>query len=314
MERTSFSSAGRINSMKSPGNLEKGAMIGITCPASKIEAEAAEYGSSVIQSWGFKIKMGDTLKGHFHNFSARDEQRRTELQEMLDDKNIRAIVFGRGGYGMLRILDQLDFSIFEKYPKWLCGYSDITALHLHVLKHCGIQTLHAVMVGGMTAQNVGDEYVLSLKNALLGKKTDYHFDRHTLNRAGEGAGQLIGGNLCLLAALCGSDSVPDMTNKILFIEDVGEYKYGIDRMMMTLKRAGWLDQLSGLIVGGFTNNKDTEEPFGQSVYELIFNTVKKYHYPIAFGFPVGHQKENLALKEGAVHRLVVRNTCYLKEV
>src|SRR5699024_3238282 len=147
MERTSFSSAGRINSMKSPGNLEKGAMIGITCPASKIEAEAAEYGSSVIQSWGFKIKMGDTLKGHFHNFSARDEQRRTELQEMLDDKNIRAIVFGRGGYGMLRILDQLDFSIFEKYPKWLCGYSDITALHLHVLKHCGIQTLHAVMVG-----------------------------------------------------------------------------------------------------------------------------------------------------------------------
>jgi len=148
----------------------------------------------------------------------------------------------------------------------------------------------------------------------LGNKTTYYFDRHPLNKSGESFGQLVGGNLCLLASLCGSDTVPDMGNKILFIEDVGEYKYGIDRMMMTLKRAGWLDNLAGLLVGGFTNIKDTEEPFGQSVYELIADKVKMFQYPVAFGFPVGHQKENLALKEGAVYQLIVGNDCYLKEV
>lgn len=298
-----------------PPYLKRGDVIGVTCPASKIEFEAAAYGCDVLRSWGYEVKMGATLEGHYHNFSAPDNMRRDELQEMLDDQDINAIVFGRGGYGMLRILDQLDFSRFVQHPKWLCGYSDITALHLHVLKHFKIQTIHSVMCSGITPETYQDKYVRSLRNILAGKPTTYCFKWQDLNRYGRSKGPLIGGNLCLLAALCGSRSQPDMKGKLLFIEDTGEYKYSIDRMMLTLKRAGWLDGLAGLIVGGFTEGKDTDEPFGQTEWELIYDKVKDYGYPVAFGFPVGHQKHNYTLKEGAVYTLQVGNKeCSLKEV
>lgn len=297
-----------------PPYLKAGDVIGVTCPASKIDYDAALYGCEVLRSWGFEARMGKTLGGNFHNFAATDTQRHAELQHMLDDENINAIVFGRGGYGVLRILDQLDFSQFIKRPKWLCGYSDITALHIHVLKHCHIQTIHSLMCSGITTETYQDEYVTSLRKALTGEETNYIFDKHELNRPGRAEGQLVGGNLCLLAALCGSVSQPDMRGKILFIEDTGEYKYSIDRMMLTLQRAGWLDQLAGLVVGSFSDGKDTDEPFGQTEWELISDKVKDYGYPLAFGFPIGHQQENYAVKEGAIYALEVSKNCYLKEI
>src|SRR5699024_4568364 len=247
-----------------PPFLKKDDLVGVTCPASKIAYEKAKYGCEVIRSWGYQVKMGRTLKGHFHNFSAPDEQRLDELQQMLDDRAMKAIVFGRGGYGVLRILDRLDFTRFQKHPKWICGYSDITALHAHVLRHCGIQTIHSVMCNGITEDTYSGKYVNSLKETLSGQAIHYTFESRPLNRPGRAKGVLVGGNLCLLAAICGSVSQPDMEGKILFIEEIGEYKYSIDRMMITLQRAGWLDRLAGLIVGGFTDSKDTEEPFGQT--------------------------------------------------
>ncbi len=299
---------------QSPPFLNKGDCIGITCPASKMAWEEVEYGERLLQSWGYQTRIGNTLIGHYHNFSATDHQRVIELQEMLDHPDIKAIIFGRGGYGMLRIIDQLNFEKFKKHPKWICGYSDITALHLHLFQNCRVQTLHSVMVGGMTSKTAENKFVQSLKQTLEGEKTGYHFDTHALNRKGTGIGQLIGGNLSLLSALCGSSSVPDMKDKILFIEDIGEYKYIIDRMMLTLKRAGWLNHLSGLIIGSFSNSKDTEEPFGQSEEELILDKVRAFNYPVAFGFPVGHQEENYTLKEGAIYELKVGEVGELKEI
>ncbi len=297
-----------------PPYLKKGDLIGVTCPASKIEAEAAAYSCDVLRAWGYKVKTGKTLEGHYHNFSAPDNVRRDELQEMLDDGKMQAIVFGRGGYGVLRILDEVDFSEFVKCPKWLCGYSDITALHIHILKNFQIQTIHSLMCSGITPESHQDIYVRSLRNALAGKPLAYTFEGREQNRQGNARGLLVGGNLCLLAAICGSNSQPSMDGKILFIEDTGEYRYNIDRMMLTLKRAGWLDGLAGLIVGSFTAVKDTDEPFGQREWELIYDKVKTYDYPVAFDFPVGHQKENYALKEGAAYALHVGSECSLKEI
>ncbi len=300
--------------MTVPPILKKGDTIGITCPASKTDADAVKYGCKTIRSWGFKVKLGKTVGVHFHNFSATDQQRLEDMQEMLDDPSIKAIVFGRGGYGILRILDQIDFSGFQKSPKWICGYSDITALHMHIVRNFHIQTLHSPMCTSITSKTAASPYVLSLKNTLEGLPHDYHFPNHKLDRKGIAEGRLIGGNLCLLAAICGSKSQPDMAGKILFLEDTGEYRYSIDRMMMTLKRAGWLKSLTGLIVGSFRDGKDTEEPFGQTEWELIRDKVRGFKYPVAFGFPVGHQPENYTLKEGAFYRLEVGHQNILKEV
>lgn len=297
-----------------PPYLKKGDTIGITCPASKADPKLIEYGSNIIRSWGYRVKKGETTRTRSHNFSATDEQRINELQDMMDDDTIKAIIFGRGGYGVLRILDQLDFSHFKEHPKWICGYSDITALHLHIVHNYHIQTLHSLMCGGITPENKEDQYVSSLRDSLKGEPHYYTFPKNKLDREGIAEGRLIGGNLCLLAAICGSNSQPVMKDKILFIEDTGEYKYSIDRMMMTLKRAGWLQDLAGLIVGSFTNGKDTETPFGQTEWELIYDKVRTYKYPVAFGFPVGHQPENSALKEGAFYRFETGTPNILKEV
>lgn len=228
-----------------------------------------------------------------------------ELQGMLDDEEIKAIVFGRGGYGVLRILDRLDFSAFKKNPKWICGYSDITALHSHIFTQYGIQTVHSVMCSELCSKKEEDLSSMSLKKALMGEPSEYAFPGHALNRLGEAKGKLVGGNLSLLVALMGSNSLPDVRGKILFLEDVGEYIYAIDRMMCTLKRAGLLTHLGGLLLGSFSQSKDTDEPFGQTEYELILDKVKEFDYPVAFGFPVGHQKENRALKIGAEYHLEV---------
>lgn len=291
--------------IKIPPYLKKGDLIGITCPSSKMELAAAEYAAGVIESWGFRVHLGITVGTSFHNFSAPDELRLEELQDMMDHPDIKAIIFGRGGYGMICILDRIDFSRFRKHPKWLCGYSDITALHAHLQQRQKIASIHSMMCSGITMATHENIYVNSLREALLGKRSRYACQPHDMNRSGKAKGALVGGNLSLLANVSGSRSQINTKGKILVLEDIGEYRYNVDRMMYNLKRAGWLDNLAGLVVGSFTEERETETPFGQTEYEIIRNLVQEYDYPVVYGFPVGHQEQNFALKLGIPHELKV---------
>lgn len=301
--------------IKIPPYLKKGDLIGITCSSSKMELSAAEYAASVIESWGYRTHLGITVGTSFHNFSAPDELRLEELQDMLDHPDIKAIIFGRGGYGMICILDKLDFTRFCKHPKWLCGYSDITALHAHIHQRYGIASIHSLMCSGITGFSRDNAYVNSLREALQGKRSRYECLPHVMNRTGKAKGQLVGGNLTLLTHLSGSSSQIKTKGKILVLEDVGEYRYHIDRMMYNLKRAGWLKGLAGLIVGSFTDARETDTPFGQTEYEIIRNMVEEYDFPVCYHFPVGHQDENFALKMGVEHELKVTDkTVTLREV
>lgn len=301
--------------IKIPPYLKKGDLIGIMCPSSKMELQAAEFAASVIESWGFRVHLGITVGTSFHNFSAPDELRLEELQDMIDDPGIKAIVFGRGGYGMVSILDRINFSRFRKDPKWLCGYSDITTLHTHIQERYKIPTIHSLMCSGISLSTKDNAYVGSLRDALLGKRSKYETQPHAMNRNGKASGKLVGGNLTLLTNLSGSVSQPDTKGKILVLEDVGEYRYNVDRMMYNLKRAGWLNKLAGLVVGSFTEERETETPFGQTEFEIIRNMVQEYDYPVCYNFPVGHQEANYALKLGIPHELKVSDKgVSLKEI
>jgi len=290
--------------IKIPPYLKKGDTIGITCPAGYMTAEKAQTCINTLQSWGFDVMVGKTLGSNSVNyFSGTDEERRDELQAMLDDENINAILFGRGGYGMGRIIDGLDFTKFKKKPKWVMGYSDITVLHAHLYTKIKVASLHAPMAA---AFNEGEnEFIKALQNAIKGKKAKYSCAAQPFNKPGTVTGELVGGNLSLLANITGTPSDINTKNKILFIEDIGEQIYNIDRMLYQLKRSGKLANLSGLIIGGFTDMKDTERPFGKTVYEAIADIVVEYEYPVAYGFPVSHGTENYALKIGVGYTLKV---------
>lgn len=292
--------------IKIPPYLKKGDTIGITCPAGYMAKEKAQTCIGSLQKWGYQVMVGKTLGSKSDNyFSGTDEERLNELQAMLDDDTINAILCGRGGYGVGRIIDQLDFKKFKKKPKWLIGYSDITVLHSHIYSAYKTASIHAPMAAAFNDGGADNEFVLSLKKMLTGKKNKYTCAVHSYNKQGNATGELVGGNLSLLAHLTGTPSDIDTKNKILFIEDIGEYIYSIDRMLYQLKRSGKLDQLAGLIIGGFTDIKDTERPFGKPIDEVINDIVKGYHYPICFNFPVRHGKENYALKIGGVYQLSV---------
>jgi muramoyltetrapeptide carboxypeptidase len=294
-----------------PPYLKKGDCIGIVCPSGFMPFEKAQNCIKALQQWGFKVKPGKTLGTQFHYFSGTDEERLNDLQTMLDDENIKAILCARGGYGLSRIIDGIDFSSFKKNPKWIIGYSDVTVLEAHLFTQLKIASIHSPMAA---AFNDGENIFLdSLRNVLFGEKINYSCEKNVLNRTGIASGKLVGGNLSIIAHLIGSASSFNTENKILFIEDVGEYIYNIDRLMMQLKRAGMLKTLSALIVGSFTEMKDTTVPFGQNIYDLIFDKVKEYNYPVCFGFPVGHVKENFALKVGANYQLVVDEKITLEE-
>ena len=224
---------------------------------------------------------------------------------MLDDDEVKAVLCARGGYGMGRIIDKIDFKKFKKQPKWIIGYSDITVLHSHLYSNYNISSIHAPMAGAFNDDGYKNEFVLSLKNAVEGKKLKYSCPVHEFNRKGEAIGELVGGNLALLAHLVGTDSDIKTRGRILFIEDIGEYLYNIDRMMHQLKRSGKLAKLAGLIVGGFTESKDTENPFGQTAYEIIRDVIKEYDYPVCFDFPVSHTDRNYALKIGVGYKLKI---------
>jgi muramoyltetrapeptide carboxypeptidase len=288
-----------------PPYLKKGDTIGITCPAGYMAAEKAQACIRTLQRWGFNVMVGKTAGSKSKNyFSGPDEQRRDELQAMLDDKHIHAVLCGRGGYGVSRIIDQLDFTRFKKNPKWIIGFSDITILHCHLQSKIKTASLHAPMA---SAFNEGEnEFIRALHQALLGKKASYRCKPHPFNRYGMASAELVGGNLSLLAHVTGTPSDMDTPNKILFIEDIGEHIYAIDRMMQQLKRSGKLKNLAGLIVGGFTDMTDTERPFGKTVYQVIEEAVAEYTYPVCFNFPVSHGKKNYALKVGCQYNFSVK--------
>lgn len=298
-----------------PPYLHQGDTIGIICPSGYMPLEKAQRCIDTLQQWGFKVKVGKTLGNQSNYFSGTDAERLYDLQTMLDDPDIKTIFCGRGGYGLSRIIDAVNFDKFTRHPKWIVGYSDITLLHAHVYSRFNIAALHAPMAAAFNEMEESREYIQSVYNSLTGRHQTYTIPPHGLNRAGICKGELVGGNLALLVHGIGTPSAIPKKNKLLFIEDIGEYKYAIDRMLLQLKRAGMLSGLAGLIVGDFSDIKDTTIPFGQEVGDIIFDKVKEYSYPVCFGFPVGHVKENYALKVGGVYELIVSaEATVLKEV
>jgi muramoyltetrapeptide carboxypeptidase len=290
-----------------PPYLKQGDTIGIICPSGYMAYEKAQTCIDTLQQWGFKIKVGKTPGNQFHYFSGTDEERLNDLQSMLDDDKVKAVLCARGGYGLSRIIDKIDFISFERNPKWIIGYSDVTILHAHLYSKLNTASLHAPMASAFNNNGSENEFVQSLRKALDGDLSNYLCSAHSLNKNGEAKGELVGGNLSLLIHIIGTSSDFDTNNKILFLEDVGEYLYNIDRMMMQLKRAGKLENLAGLIIGGFTEIKDTTIPFGQDAYDIILDKVKEHDYPVCFDFPVSHTERNYALKFGLTHQLNITN-------
>ena len=288
-----------------PPFLKPGDAIGITCPAGYVSYERIAYAVDVLQRWGFRVVVGRTVGTGDYYFSGHDGERLTDLQAMLDDPEIKAILMGRGGYGCSRIIDATDFTAFRQSPKWICGFSDITVLHSHIHRNYAIATLHGPMCGAFTAESENSYYIQSLQKALRGETLDYSFPTSAFNRPGTVEGIVVGGNLALLAHLTGSVSEINTDGKILFIEDIGEHLYHVDRLLLNLKRSGQLSRLKALLVGSFTDMEDTDRPFGQTLEEIVWDKVSDYDYPVAFNFPCGHDTENVTLPLGVKARLEV---------
>lgn len=294
--------------MKIPPYLKKGNTVGLVAPAGFMPVEKMQACIEALDSWGYNVEMGATTHSDSANyFSGNDDERLADLQEMLDNPYIHAVLCARGGYGTSRIVDKLNFKRFRKAPKWIIGFSDITVLHSHLYCNYKIASLHAPMAAAFN-EGIDNPYIESLRKALAGESERYECPGTAFNREGTAKGELVGGNLALLAHLVGTSSDIKTKHRVLFIEDVGEYLYNVDRMLLQLKRAEKLENLAGLIVGSFSENKDTERPFGKEVFEIIHDHVKEYDYPLSFGFPVGHVKENFALKVGVPYRLEVDAT------
>ncbi len=288
-----------------PPYLHKGDTIGIICPSGFMPMDKVETCITVLKEWGYKVKIGSTVGNQYHYFSGTDEERLADLQIMMDDDGVNAILCARGGYGLSRIIDKINFNKFRKNPKWIIGYSDITLLHNHLLTRYDIASLHSPMAAAFNDGQYHNEYVQSLKKILSGKKPSYTCPSHKFNKTGKALGRLVGGNLSLLCHSCGTPSDIKTRNSILFLEDVGEYIYNIDRMLQQLKRCGKFDRLAGLIIGGFSDMKDTTIPFGKTISEVIAEVVDEYQFPICFNFPVGHSNENYPLKIGVNYELSV---------
>lgn len=293
------------NAIQHPPYLKRGSVVGITCPAGYVSEDRVRFCIEALKLWGFDVRVGNTVGNEHHYFSGTDEERLHDLQTMLDDPGIDAILMGRGGYGTSRIVDQLDWSKFKLNPKWICGFSDITVLHSHIHRQLKIPTMHSPMAGSFRPDTVNSGHIKRFLACLIGESQYYHTQPHDLNRRGKADGILVGGNLAILAHLVGSGSDIDTHGKILFIEDIGEHLYKVDRMLVTLKRAGKLDGLRGLVVGGFTEMEDTERPFGKTVEEIINDAVAEYDFPVCYNFHAGHIEENHTITLGMVYEMNV---------
>ena len=299
-----------------PPYLKTGDTIGIVCPAGFMAAERIISCVHTLKSWGFRVKIGRTVGGDSLNyFSGTDAERLDDLQAMLDDDDMAAILFGRGGYGLSRIIDQISFKKFKKSPKWILGYSDITLLHAYIYSNYEIATAHSPMAGAFAEASADDIYINSIRNLLTGGKLNYSCDTHPFNKRGETEGKLMGGNLTLLAHAVGGPADIKTKGLILFIEDIGEYLYNMDRMLRQLKAAGKFQKPAAVIIGSFTDMKDTERPFGENAYKIIRDFLEEFDYPVCYGFPVGHVRENFALKCGAEYNLKIsRDKVLLEEI
>ena len=282
--------------------LKTGSKIAITAPARMVTREEMAFGIQWLKDMGFVPVYDDRLFNQYYIFSGDDDTRAAVFQEYLDNEDIDAIWIARGGYGSIRIIDKLDFTQFLQHPKWIIGFSDGTVLH-GKLSRLGVPSLHAAMP--FYFANKTPEAKQSLYDALTGKPLQYEIDSNPLNRFGKMEGKIVGGNLSVLYGMIGSDTFPELDGKILFIEEVDEYIYHIDRMMHGLKRAGKLEHLKGLIVGGLTQIHDNSHPFGQTAEEVIAEAVSEYEYPVCFGFPAGHFDDNRPLFFGLKSRVEV---------
>lgn len=290
--------------MIQPPFLQKNDTIGIVSPGRKLDTETIDAAIRIIESWGFRVRLGKNIFSNNHAYMAgTDQERLTDLQAMLDDTSVQAVVCARGGYGTTRILDTLDFRSFIKEPKWICGFSDITALHLK-LQAIGIKSIHSTMPVLFSKSESGSS-VQALQKILTGQKIVLLGKKNLRNKEGEAKGELIGGNLSLIIDSLGTNSEIDTENKILILEEVDEYFYRIDRMMTHLKRAKKLDRLAGLVIGYMTDIKESELAFLESIEDIILNHTRGFSFPVAFSFPVGHENPNLPWIQGSKAALKV---------
>jgi muramoyltetrapeptide carboxypeptidase len=297
--------------LRIPPYLKKNDVIALISPAGTITEEEIGPASKKLDEWDFRVKIGSTIGKKDFTFGGTDEERLADLQAMLDDRGVKAIMSARGGYGLVRIIDKIDFRKFIKHPKWIIGFSDITVMHSHINRHYNIATLHSKMCNSFpedwnAAEPQQTDSINSIRRCLEGEKMNYQLPANPKNRTGKTYGPLIGGNLKTLENLSGTNSSVQTRGKILFVEDAGEYLYSIDRMFWNLKRSGKLEHLKGLVVGGFRPRQDDAgEEFGRSVEDIVLEKVKDYNFPVCFDFPVGHQKHNVALKCGVKHHLSI---------
>lgn len=283
--------------------LKKGDKVAITCPAKKLPVPMADA-VKLLTDWGLEVILGETVTASYHQFAGDDELRAADMQRFIDDDSIKAIFAARGGYGTIRMIDKVDFSQLKTHPKWVVGFSDITLLHGHIITNYNLPCIH-----GQMPLNIPDASVYSLetlRKALFGEDLSYQIDANPLNRLGDAEGILIGGNLSLLVAMAGSVSDMDYADKVLFLEDVGEYLYAVDRMLRSLKRANKLKNLAGLVIGGFTDLKDNDIPFGRTLPQLVMDVAGEYSYPVSFDFPAGHIANNCSLVLGKKIKLSVK--------
>ncbi len=270
----------------------------ITAPASPVKKADIVPAADIYTGWGLKVQFAKHLYASKDQFAGKDDDRLADFQSGLDNPGIKAIICARGGYGTIRILSKLNFDRFKSYPKWIVGFSDITLLHILLNNNMHFESLHGPMPININSDDKQKDMIENMKSLLFGKPVDYTFPSDTNNRQGTGIGQLIGGNLSILCSTMGTPYEPDTSGRILFIEDVDEYLYHIDRMMWTLKLAGKLSALRGLVIGAMNDMKDKRLPFGKSAYEIIAEAVADYDYPVAFGFPAGHISSNHPLIMG----------------
>ena len=275
-----------------PEYLKKGDTVGILATARKIDLATLQPGIKLLESWGLKVVIGKTIGKEQNQLAGADWQRATDFQEMIDNPIIKAIWAAKGGYGTVRIVDRINFENFKKKPKWVIGFSDVTVLHSHI-NNMNIGTLHAIMT--ISAKSATPEAIETFRKALFGEKLEYQMPNHAFNKPGKATGELVGGNLSVLYSIQGSESAVDMNGKILFLEDLDEYLYHIDRMMMNLKRNGSLKGLKGIIIGGMTSMNDNDIPWGHDSLQIIQDIVKDLNIPVAYNFPAGHIKDNRTL-------------------
>lgn len=294
-----------------PKKLEKGDKIGILSTARKISKQELKPAIELIKKWGYEPVLGKSIDAGLHQFAGSKILRAEDLQNFIDDREIKAILCARGGYGTVRIIDDIDFNNLKKYPKWIIGYSDVTVLH-NQLNNINIASLHATMPINFPKDKQDNASTNSLKKVLAGEKIYYKVENsHKLNREGTAQAELVGGNLSIIYSLLGSKSSISTKDKILFLEDLDEYLYHIDRMMINLKRNHLLDNLAGLIIGGMSSMNDNTIAYGKNAYEIIQEHIQEFEYPVLFNFNAGHIEPNLALKLGTKLTLKVDETSSL---